>query len=226
MTLIWTTLPCLVDAQLEADDALDPQALRLGRVDVLAAGRGDQLRVLRDVDLGDRHEPAGPVTRRQLRFFDARARVWSSASGRPAPRRTNRPRWSRSATRRSWAADRPTSPAPRWEAAARAAGPWSACDGRCAASARGAAASARAAAGGLTSGGGSFSSTSISIGFSARKRLGSMVANPSASRPCSPIATTVPTPAARAPRGPGAHRSGSLSPGAATFATCRLVCRC
>ena len=58
MTLIWTTLPRLVDAQLEPDDALDPQALRLGRIDVLASGRGDQLRVLRDVDLGDRHEPA------------------------------------------------------------------------------------------------------------------------------------------------------------------------
>jgi hypothetical protein len=38
--------------------------------------------------------------------------------------------------------------------------------------------------GGLTSGGGSFSSTEISIGSSARNRVGSIVTTPSASRPC------------------------------------------
>ena len=107
-TFTWTTLPCLVDAQLRPDGALDPQALRLRRVVLLAArARRSAPRASR-CRFGDRHEPPVAVARRRLRLLDARAAAWSSACCRPVPRPTNRPRWSRSATRRSRAAVRPS----------------------------------------------------------------------------------------------------------------------
>src|SRR6185295_18808314 len=60
--------------------------------------------------------------------------------------------------------------------------------------------------GGLTSGGGSFSSTSISIGGSARNRFGSTATTATASRPWKAIATAVAAPTTRAPPGRGVHR--------------------
>ena len=185
---------------------LDAQALRLGRVVVLAVGR------VRSSPRAARCRCRRPGRTRQSRRRTAApppcasASASSSTSGRPAPRHGGVARGRRVhrdaerrrrvvglrrrvvAGRRRRGRRRPRSAARRTMRGRGSGGGGLSSGG-----------------GGFTSGGGSFSSMSISIGGSgAEVRADRRSTTPSASKPCRPIATAAATPTMRAP--PAARR--------------------